>query len=39
MFNTYLSIEERMDRESWNDDDELIESALRQLGTTEQEEN
>lgn len=29
MFNTYLSIEERMDRESWSEDDgELLERAL-----------
>lgn len=38
MFNTYLSIEERMDRESWSEDDELIESAVRQLRSTESEE-
>lgn len=38
MFTTYLGIEERMDREGWSEDDELIESACRQLSTTESEE-
>lgn len=39
MFNGYFSIEERMDREAWSEDDELIESALQQLQATQSEDD